>query len=83
MEYDLSRFVHMHKENFETALAGIRSGKKQSHWMWYIFPQIRGLGKSRISRYFAIESKEEAKAFLRDDYLGNNLVNICNFKMVY
>ena len=78
MEYDLSRFVHMHKENYETALAEIKSGKKQSHWMWYIFPQIRGLGKSHISRYFAIESKEEAKAFLQDDYLGNNLVRICD-----
>ncbi len=77
MEYDLSRFVHMHKENYETALAEIKAGKKQSHWMWYIFPQIRGLGKSHISIYFAIENKEEAKAFLQDDYLGNNLMTIC------
>lgn len=62
--------------NFETALNEIRNGKKTSHWMWYIFPQIRGLGKSSISKYYAIEDIEEAKVYLQNDYLRNNTIKI-------
>ena len=62
--------------NFETALNEIRNGKKTSHWMWYIFPQIRGLGKSSISKYYAIEDIEEAKIYLQNDYLRNNTIKM-------
>lgn len=74
---DLSRFTLAHQRNFETAYKEISNGKKISHWMWYIFPQVYGLGKSSISEYYAIKSIEEAKAFLDDPYLGDNLRLIC------
>ena len=74
---DLSRFTIAHQSDFETALREIKSGKKRSHWMWYIFPQIYGLGYSYTSQYYAIQSLEEAKAFLVDPYLGSNLILIC------
>ena len=74
---DLSRFTIAHQNDFETALREIKSGKKRSHWMWYIFPQIYGLGYSYTSQYYAIQSLEEAKAFLADPYLGSNLISIC------
>ena len=77
-KYDLSRYTQMHKRDFETALSEIKSGRKTSHWMWYIFPQIHGLGHSSTSVYYSIKNSEEAKAFLDDDYLGNNLITICN-----
>ena len=76
--YDLSRFVVAHQQNYETALDEIRNGKKTSHWMWYIFPQLTGLGRSSISQYYAISGLEEASAFLSDSYLGKNLNEICN-----
>ena len=75
---DLSRFVDAHKNAFQTALMEIRNGRKQSHWMWYIFPQIRGLGYSSMSQYYAIQDPDEAAAFLRDPYLGKNLLEICS-----
>ena len=74
---DLSRFTLAHQNDFETALREITGGKKYSHWMWYIFPQIYGLGYSYTSQYYAIQSLEEAKAFLADPYLGSNLISIC------
>ena len=75
---DLSRFVDAHRRSFQTALGEIRNGHKQSHWMWYIFPQIRGLGVSSRSQYYAIQDLDEAAAFLRDPYLGKNLLEICS-----
>ena len=76
--YDLSHFTQAHQRDFETALSEIQAGRKTSHWMWYIFPQIRSLGKSSTSVYYAIKNTEEAKTFLDDAYLGNNLIRICN-----
>lgn len=73
---DLSRYTIAHKRDFETALDEINSGKKISHWMWYIFPQLRGLGKSTTSAYYGIADIAEAKAFLEDEYLGDNLRRI-------
>ena len=74
---DLSRFTEAHQQSFETALAEIRTGWKRTHWMWYIFPQIQGLGFSETSKYYAIRDLDEAKAFLQDPYLGANLRIIC------
>ena len=66
------------ENDYPIALTEIKSGKKQSHWMWYIFPQLKGLGYSTTSIYYAIESKEEAEAFLNHPVLGSRLIEICN-----
>jgi uncharacterized protein (DUF1810 family) len=71
--YHLSRFVHAQQEDFERALAEINSGKKRTHWMWYIFPQLDGLAFSSTSKYYAIKSIEEAKAYLDHPVLGPRL----------
>lgn len=73
---DLSRFVSAHKHNYDTALSEIKNGRKRSHWMWYIFPQIEGLGYSDMAQFYAIHDMEEAKAFLAHPYLGQNLIEI-------
>lgn len=75
-DLQLTRFEEAHRQFYATALAEIRNGRKMSHWMWYIFPQIRGLGHSPTSQYYAIQSIEEAGAFLNDPYLGGNLLEI-------
>ncbi len=75
--YDLSRFVEAQRQSYDTALEEVRKGHKSSHWMWYTFPQMKGLGHSYTSQYYAIESLDEAAAFLKDPYLGNNLLEIC------
>lgn len=73
---DLQRFKEAQKRDFDTALSEIRRGRKQSHWMWYIFPQIQGLGFSSTSAYYAIQNMAEAEDFLNDPYLGANLRTI-------
>ena len=73
---DLNRFVEEQKDDYQTALGEIKSGRKKSHWMWYIFPQIAGLGRSSTAQYYSIKNLEEAKAFLEDPYLGDNLKEI-------
>lgn len=75
---DLSRFVKAQKRSYKTALKEIRNGFKETHWMWFIFPQIHGLDHSTTSQFYAIQSLDEAKAFLEDPYLGRNLHEICN-----
>ncbi len=71
---DLDRFVKAQEGDYERALAELRSGRKRSHWMWYVFPQVRGLGASPTSRHFAIEGREEAAAYLAHPVLGPRLV---------
>ena len=75
-DYNLTRFIDAHKMNFENALKEIKNGKKNSHWMWYIFPQIKGLGKSSIADYYAIKNLDEAKAYLNNEYLKDNTMKI-------
>lgn len=75
--FDLKRFADMHRIDYGTALSEIKSGKKRTHWMWYIFPQVRGLGRTGTSWKYGIASLEEAAAFLADPYLGSNLREIC------
>lgn len=75
---DLQRFSDAQERSFETALAEIRRGRKQSHWMWYIFPQIAGLGSSETAKFYAIKNKAEAKEFLAHPTLGNRLIEISN-----
>ena len=74
---NLFRFIEAHERSYQTALREIQNGRKCSHWMWYIFPQIHGLGKSPTSQYYAIRDLEEAAAFLEDPFLGGNLQEIC------
>ena len=77
MELSLDRFRRAHEDSYETALREIRSGIKQSHWMWYIFPQIQGLGHSTMAMYYAIQNKAEAVAYWEDLVLSEHLVTLC------
>lgn len=72
--YDLTRFVRAQEGSYGHALAEIRSGRKRTHWMWYIFPQIDGLGVSSTAKYYAIKSVAEAKAYLDHPILGPRLL---------
>lgn len=74
--YDLDRFVKAQEKMYDIALNEIKNGKKISHFMWYIFPQLKGLGYSDISNYYGISGLEEAKEYLEDEILGNRLYNI-------
>ena len=71
--YDLQRFVRAQEHDYEEALSEIRSGRKRSHWMWYIFPQFDGLGVSPTSKRYAVKSVVEARAFLAHPLLGRRL----------
>jgi uncharacterized protein (DUF1810 family) len=77
-EINLQRFVDAQQSDYSIALSEIKNGKKRSHWMWYIFPQIFGLGSSETSRFYAIKSIDEAEEFLRHRLLGKRLIEICN-----
>jgi uncharacterized protein (DUF1810 family) len=70
---NLQRFVEAQDGIFEQALAEIRAGSKRSHWMWFIFPQIAGLGHSPASQLYAIQSIEEAREYLEHPILGSRL----------
>ena len=72
----LGRFVEAHEDDFDRALGEIEAGRKRSHWMWYILPQVDGLGASAISRRYAIESVSEAEAFLLHPVLGEHYCRI-------
>jgi uncharacterized protein (DUF1810 family) len=76
--YDLERFVRAQQHDYARALAELKGGRKRSHWMWYIFPQFRGLGFSSMSQRYAIGSIDEAKAFLRHPVLGPRLTECAN-----
>jgi uncharacterized protein (DUF1810 family) len=71
--YDLDRFVQAQRNDYEQALAEITNGRKQSHWMWYVFPQFDGLGFSSTSKRYSIKSVAEAKAYLAHPVLGPRL----------
>ena len=71
--YDLERFVAAQEPVFPTALAELRAGRKRTHWMWFIFPQLRGLGRSAMATRYGIGSLEEARAYLAHPLLGSRL----------
>lgn len=77
-QYNLQRFVDAQKENYAIASAEIKRGGKQSHWMWFIFPQIKGLGFSATSKFYAIKDVHEAEVYLQHPLLGIRLIEICN-----
>ena len=77
----LERFIEAQAPVYDQALAELRAGQKQSHWMWFIFPQIAGLGQSPTSRAFAIQTLDEARAYLAHPLLGARLRECCQAVM--
>lgn len=75
MDFDLNRFVKAQQHIYDTALSELTAGRKRSHWMWFIFPQIHGLGRSETARFYAIEGRAEAEAYLVHPVLGPRLVD--------
>lgn len=75
--YNIQRFIDVHSRSFHVAFGEIKAGYKVSHWMWYIFPQIKGLGRSEIAEYYAIEDLDEAKAYLAEPVLVEHMQKIC------
>jgi uncharacterized protein (DUF1810 family) len=73
MDYRLERFVEAQESGFDDVLAELRGGRKTSHWIWFIFPQIAGLGHSPVSQMYAITSLDEARAYLAHPVLGTRL----------
>ena len=73
----LERFVKAQTNTYEVAMNEIKNGKKRTHWMWFIFPQLRGLGVSSISRYYGLENFDEAKAYLAHPVLSGRLYELC------
>jgi uncharacterized protein (DUF1810 family) len=76
--FDLQRFVSAQQGIYERALAELRAGRKRTHWMWFVFPQLVGLGHSETAEYFAIKSADEARAYLAHPVLGSRLAECCD-----
>ena len=76
--HDLRRFVEAQAPIYAQALSEVRQGRKRSHWMWFVFPQIDGLGFSPMARHYAIKNLDEARAFLAHPILGPRLLEISN-----
>ncbi|WP_064697263.1 DUF1810 domain-containing protein [Rhizobium aegyptiacum] len=74
IDYNLERFIHAQNGVYEQALSELKAGRKTSHWMWFIFPQISGLGTSAMAEKYAIRSAEEAAAYLADPILSSRLL---------
>lgn len=88
----MDRFVAAQERTYGRALAEVKNGKKLTHWIWYIFPQLRGLGSSNNSLYYGIEGKDEARAYLQHPILGSRLrevtaallsLDVANIKEVF
>ena len=75
--FNLSRFLSAQEHTFDLALSELRRGQKKTHWMWFIFPQLDGLGRSPTAKKYAIGNLEEARAYLRHPVLGSRLVDCC------
>ncbi|MFI5907581.1 DUF1810 domain-containing protein [Dactylosporangium sp. NPDC051541] len=72
--YELSRFVEAQRDVYDHAIGELQDGHKRSHWMWFVFPQIRGLGRSSMAQRYAIGSLDEARAYLQHPVLGPRLL---------
>lgn len=75
--YDITKFIKKHEIYYPTALLEIKNGHKRSHWMWYIFPQLKDLGYSSTSKYYGLEGKKEVLEYMNNSYLKNNMLEIC------
>ena len=71
--YDLERFVTAQEQTYDSALAELRRGRKTSHWMWFVFPQVHGLGRSPMAQRFALQGLDEARAYLDHPVLGRRI----------
>ncbi len=71
--HNLGRFLEAQERSYATALRELQAGQKRSHWMWYVFPQLRGLGRSDTAQFYSISSLDEARAYLADPILGQRL----------
>ncbi|CAA9195169.1 MULTISPECIES: DUF1810 domain-containing protein [Flavobacterium] len=80
---DLLRFLDAQNKLYLTALSEIKKGKKETHWMWFIFPQIKGLGKSDTANYYAINDLKEATEFLEHPILGKHLIEISELFLTF
>lgn len=80
--HDLERYISAQGAGYPVALAEVKQGKKESHWMWYIFPQIKGLGCTETSDFYAIQDINEAENFLNHPVLGSRLVKITKALLV-
>ena len=76
--YNLGRFLSAQSDDYEIALQELQRGSKESHWIWYIFPQVAGLGSSSMAQEYAIQSREEALAYLHHEILGTRLTTCAN-----
>jgi len=75
MSHDLDRFLDAQADAYPAALAELRDGRKRTHWMWFVFPQVAGLGRSPTARFYAISGLDEARAYLAHPVLGLRLVD--------
>ncbi|EKE44906.1 hypothetical protein OCGS_0941 [Oceaniovalibus guishaninsula JLT2003] len=80
---DLERFIDAQRATYATALAEIEAGAKRSHWMWYVFPQLRGLGQSEMAYRFGIAGRDEAARYLAHGVLGPRLVRIAEAMLAH
>lgn len=74
---ELQRFIDAQAYNYQTALEEIKDGRKRSCWMWYVFPQISGLGRSQMAKKYEIRNLQEARDYLKNEILGSRLEEIC------
>lgn len=77
-DYNLARFIEAHDDDYSRALKEVANGRKLTHWMWYIFPQITGLGMSETAQYYEIKSLDEARAYLNNELLKDHIIEISN-----
>ena len=77
-DFNLDRFIKEQQQTYSVAYAELSQGRKRTHWMWWIFPQIAGLGMTSTSHFYSIKSLDEAKAFLNHPYLGKNIRELSN-----
>jgi uncharacterized protein (DUF1810 family) len=80
-DFDLNRFLEAQSGIYERVLEELRRGQKVGHWMWFIFPQVRGLGRTETSIFFSISSLDEARAYLQHAVLGTRLLECCDLLM--
>ncbi len=78
MKYDLQRFLDTHEEYYDIAKSELSNGKKQSHYMWFIFPQIKGLGVSKVAQYYALQDIEETRLYMQNEVLKTHMEELLN-----
>lgn len=77
-KFNIERFLQAQEHSYRYALEELKEGRKRSHWIWYVFPQLKGLGRSYNSEFYGISGLEEAKAYLEHPVLGQRLREVCD-----